>query len=52
MDAGRGAVIGVFLMLAGTSDMLANPDDDHSITGFEEGRYKMDRYLLKFEKPS
>lgn len=38
--------------LAGSSDMLANPDDDHSITGFEEGRYKMDRYLLKFEKPS
>ncbi len=39
-------------VLAGSSDMLANPDDDHSITGFEEGRYKMDRYLLKFEKPS
>ncbi len=38
--------------LVGTSDMLANPDDDHSKSGFEEGRHTMDRYLLKFEKPS
>jgi predicted methyltransferase len=37
--------------LAGRSDMLANPADDHSIAGFKEGRYTMDRYLLKFEKP-
>jgi predicted methyltransferase len=37
--------------LAETSDMLANPDDDHSVSGFQEGRYKMDRYLLKFRKP-
>jgi predicted methyltransferase len=37
--------------LAGRSDMLANPADDHSIVGFKEGRYTMDRYLLKFEKP-
>lgn len=36
----------------GESDMLANPDDNHSIAGFKEGRYNMDRYLLKFEKPS
>ena len=38
--------------LAGTSDMLANPDDDHSKSGFQEGRYKTDRYLLKFRKPA
>jgi predicted methyltransferase len=37
--------------LAGRSDMLANPDDDHTKTGFQEGRYNMDRYLLKFRKP-
>jgi predicted methyltransferase len=30
--------------------MLRNPDDDHSITGFDEGRHTMDRYLLKFRK--
>lgn len=37
--------------LAARSDMLANPDDDHSTTGFEQGRHTMDRYLLKFVKP-
>ncbi|MFQ5701705.1 MAG: hypothetical protein ACE5HU_07670 [Acidobacteriota bacterium] len=38
-------------VLAGRSDMLANPDDDHSTNGFKQGRYKQDRYLLKFRKP-
>ena len=38
--------------LAARSDMLANPDDDHSTTGFEAGRHTMDRYLLKFVKPA
>ena len=37
--------------LTETSDILANPDDDHSTSGFEEGRHTMDRYLLKFRKP-
>jgi len=37
--------------LAGKSDMLANPADDHTKNGFDEGRYNMDRYLLKFQKP-
>lgn len=37
--------------LAARSDMLANPDDDHSTTGFQEGRHTMDRYLLEFVKP-
>ncbi len=38
--------------LAGSSDMLANPADDHTITGFKEGRQNMDRYLVKFRKPA
>lgn len=33
------------------SDMLANPDDDHATSGFEYGRYKADRYALKFRRP-
>jgi len=37
--------------LAGSSDILRNPDDDHSTTGFDDGRYKTDRYVLKFRKP-
>ena len=38
--------------LIDTSDMLANPDDDHSTSGFDVGRHTMDRYLLKFRKPA
>lgn len=38
--------------LAGRSDMLANPDDDQTTSGFEAGRHTMDRYLLKFVKPA
>lgn len=37
--------------LAGRSDLLANPDDDHTTTGFEQGRHTVDRYVLKFVKP-
>tara|TARA_B100001123_G_scaffold446013_1_gene599146 strand:- start:386 stop:1051 length:666 start_codon:yes stop_codon:yes gene_type:complete len=36
--------------LQGSSDILRNARDDHSIMGFDEGRYTMDRYLLKFRK--
>ena len=36
--------------LEGSSDLLRNPNDDHSIMGFDEGRHTMDRYLLKFRK--
>jgi len=36
--------------LAGRSDMLASASDDHTKSGFEEGRQNMDRYLLKFRK--
>ncbi len=42
--------------LSGRSAMLANPADDRSASGFEEGtydgRYDTDRYLLKFTKPT
>lgn len=37
--------------LAARSDLLANPEDDHATSGFEEGRHTTDRYLLKFRKP-
>ncbi|HYV85692.1 MAG TPA: hypothetical protein VFB49_07270 [Patescibacteria group bacterium] len=38
--------------LAERSNLLANPQDDHSTSGFKEGRQNMDQYLLKFRKPS
>ncbi len=34
------------------SDLLSVPGDDHSESGFEQGRHTMDRYLLRFRKPS
>jgi predicted methyltransferase len=37
--------------LVETSGMLRNPADDHSTSGFDEGRHTVDRYLLKFRKP-
>jgi len=38
--------------LVGQSDILANPDDDHSISVFDPSiRGKTDRFLLKFRKP-
>lgn len=33
------------------SDLLANPEDQHTESGFSEGRHTTDRYLLKFRKP-
>ena len=38
--------------LVDESDILANPDDDASVAGFETGRHLVDRYVLKFRKPS
>jgi predicted methyltransferase len=38
--------------LVESSDMLRNPADDHSASGFDEGRHTVDRYLLKFRKPA
>lgn len=38
--------------LVGRSHLLRDEDDDHSTAGFEVGRHRMDRYLLKFRKPA
>lgn len=39
--------------LVGQSDLLANPDDDHTLDVFDEAiRGKTDRFLLKFRKPA
>lgn len=38
--------------LVESSDMLRNTSDDHSASGFDEGRHTVDRYLLKFRKPA
>lgn len=38
--------------LAGESDLLASTEDDHTTSGFEQGRFKMDRYVLKFRRPT
>lgn len=38
--------------LAEKSNLLANPNDDHTTSGFKEGRQNMDQYLLKFRKPA
>ncbi len=43
--------VGAGFELVGESDMLANPEDDHSVDGFPE-RWKADRYVLKFRKPA
>ena len=37
--------------LDGRSDMLANPDDDHTTQGFPD-RHLADQYVLKFRKPA
>jgi predicted methyltransferase len=38
--------------LVDSSDLLRNPADDHSASGFDEGRHTVDRYLLKFRRPA
>ena len=36
----------------GSSDVIANPADDHKTAVFEQGLHdKTDRYVLKFRKP-
>ena len=43
---------GVGFVLDGQSDVLANPDDDHSKGVFDpEIRGKTDRFVLRFRKP-
>jgi predicted methyltransferase len=39
-------------VLAGTSDLLRNPEDDHSLLVFDQKiRGKTDRAIFKFKKP-
>ena len=39
-------------VLAGTSDILRNPADDHSLLVFDPKiRGKTDRFIFKFKKP-
>ena len=38
--------------LVDSSELLAKPDDDYSQPSWGEGRYTLDRMLLKFRKPS
>ena len=40
-------------VLEGTSDLLANPSDDHSLNVFDDKiRGKTDRFIFKFRKPN
>lgn len=51
---GKEAVVAAFtgagFELVAESDMLANPDDDHSRAAFDTGRHLVDRYLLKLRR--
>jgi predicted methyltransferase len=39
-------------VLAGTSDILRNPADDHDVLVFDpKVRGKTDRFIFKFKKP-
>jgi predicted methyltransferase len=45
-------VEGAGFKLVGTSDMLKNPNDQHTATVFDPSiRGKTDQFVLKFEKP-
>jgi predicted methyltransferase len=51
-DAVRTEVLAAGFELAGSSDVIANPADDHKTPVFEKGLHdKTDRFLLKFRKP-
>ena len=51
-DAVKAEVMASGFDFGGSSDVIANPSDDHKARGFEQGlRDKTDRYLLKFRKP-
>ena len=51
-DAVKAEVLAAGFEFAGSSDVIANPADDHNARVFETGlRDKTDRYVLKFRKP-
>ena len=51
-DAVKAEVLAAGFEFVGSSDVIANPADDHTAKVFEQGLHdKTDRYLLKFRKP-
>lgn len=51
-DAVKAEVMAAGFEFVGSSDVIANPSDDHKTAVFEKGLHdKTDRYLLKFRKP-
>jgi predicted methyltransferase len=51
-DAVKSEVMAAGFEFVGSSDVIANPADDHTAKVFEQGlRDKTDRYVLKFRKP-
>jgi len=51
-DAVKAEIIAAGFEFVGSSDVIANPSDDHQAKVFEQGLHdKTDRYLLKFRKP-
>ena len=51
-DAVKAEVVSAGFEFVGSSDVIANPADDHKTAVFEAGLHdKTDRYLLKFRKP-
>jgi predicted methyltransferase len=51
-DAVKAEVMAAGFEFAGSSDVIANPADDHKTAVFEKGLHdKTDRYVLKFRKP-
>jgi predicted methyltransferase len=51
-DAVKTEVLAAGFEFVGSSDVIANPADDHKTAVFDKGLHdKTDRYLLKFRKP-
>jgi predicted methyltransferase len=51
-DAVKTEVMAAGFEFVGSSDVIANPADDHTAKVFEQGLHdKTDRYVLKFRKP-
>ena len=51
-DAVKSEVMAAGFEFVGSSDVIANPADDHKVAVFEQGLHdKTDRYVLKFRKP-
>ena len=51
-DAVKAEVLAAGFQFVGSSDVIANPADDHKSPVFEKGLHdKTDRYVLKFRRP-